>query len=170
MPTLTPTTRAALVTVTSGPGAWTVPGAIPVPPFPELGIHNVPGSPDDPNNAWALTYSPAQSVMSLSSGASSVLHVKNGSGSTLTVTLYRNVYTLSGSLVSDRTVTIAAGQEAWLGAIPVPDFGLVTSAAPYIAPGAMGPWCKLGFSVTSGVTVAALTSNWLAANPQQLYP
>jgi hypothetical protein len=71
------------------------------------------------------------------------IHVKNGSGGTLTVTIQTSV-TLDGLAVSDLTVTIANGAEKMIGPFPLQYYNQ-TDGSVYV-----------DWSTITSVTVAAL--------------
>lgn len=81
----------------------------------------------------------------ISLGASNIfLHVKNGGGSPITVTLTTQANTYKGLTVPDRTVTVATGAEKMIGPI---DPALHSDTNNQVA---------IGYSAVTSVTVAAL--------------
>jgi len=121
----------------------------------------LPQQPVSPAVGVAAVYSAAQPVMTFRNGGDCLLHIKNGGGSTLTVTLSHNP---GSEESSDRQFTVAAGSEILIGPFPGPDFNPPTpdpnwpyGPQPALPAGrAYSDLCTLSFSTTASVTVACL--------------
>jgi hypothetical protein len=72
------------------------------------------------------------------------LHVKNGGGSTVTVTITTQSSTYKGLTVPDRTVTVAASGEKMVGPIDASLHADINQQA------------SIGYSAVTSVTIAAL--------------
>lgn len=78
-------------------------------------------------------------------GASNVfLHVKNGSASSVTVTITTQATTYKGLTVPDRTITVPASSDRFIGPIDIALHGDTNNQA------------SVGYSASASVTVAAL--------------
>ena len=78
-------------------------------------------------------------------GAGNVfLHVKNGGGSSITVTITTQANTFKGLTVPDRTVTVANGTDKFIGPIDPALHADINQQA------------SIGYSAVTSVTVAAL--------------
>lgn len=81
----------------------------------------------------------------VSLGASNIfVHVKNGGGSSITVTVTTQANSYKGLTVPDRTVTVAAGGERMIGPIDPALHADTNNQA------------SIGYSAVTSVTVAAL--------------
>jgi hypothetical protein len=78
-------------------------------------------------------------------GAANIfLHVKNGGASSVTVTITTQANTYKGLTVPDRTVTVGAGTDKFIGPIDASLHADINQQA------------SVGYSATTSVTVAAL--------------